>query len=253
MDQADAISRGNLKRVDYGKVTSQVFNTKLFTPTQTAYVLALHFDLLPEELRAQATEELVADIERRNMHLSTGFVGAPYLPHVLSKNGRADMAYALLNQKTWPSWLYSVTQGATTIWERWDGWTEDRGFQDPGMNSFNHYAYGSIGAWMYNTIAGIDIDPAQPGYKHSMLRPQPNDSDDSLTEASAALTTPYGELSSAWKRKSGRFDWTVVVPPNTRATAYPPAKDGAKITLDGKQVSGTEFELEAGKYRFIVG
>ena len=253
MDMADAISQGNLKRVDYGKVSSKVFNTKLFTPTQTAYVLALHFDLLPENLRAQATEELVADIERRGLHLSTGFVGAPYIPHVLSSNGRADIAYALLNQQTWPSWLYSVTQGATTIWERWDGWTEDRGFQDPGMNSFNHYAYGSIGAWMYNTIAGIDIDPAQPGYKHSLLRPQPNDADDSLTEASAALVTPYGELSSAWKRKQGRFDWTVVVPPNTRATAFPPAKDGDKITLDGKPVSGTEFELEAGKYRFVVG
>ena len=124
------------------------------------------------------------------MHLSTGFVGAPYLPHVLSSNGRLDMAYTLLNQKTWPSWLYSVTQGATTIWERWDGWTEDRGFQDPGMNSFNHYAYGSIGAWMYNTVAGIEIDPKQPGYKHSILRPQLGGS---LSAACGEIKTVYGE------------------------------------------------------------
>ena len=173
LDRNDAISRGNLKAVDYGPITSQVFNTDLFTPTQTAYVLALHFDLLPEELRPLAAAELVADIERRDMHLSTGFVGAPYLTRVLSNNGQLDTAYALLFQKTWPSWLYSVTQGATTIWERWDGWTEENGFQDPVMNSFNHYAYGSIGAWLYSVVAGIELDPARPGYKHIILRPNP--------------------------------------------------------------------------------
>ena len=93
-------------------------------------MLALHFDLLPDELRPLAVAELVADIERRGIHLSTGFVGSPYLPHVLSQRGRLDVAYALLDQKTWPSWLYPVTQGATTIWERWDGWTAENGFQD---------------------------------------------------------------------------------------------------------------------------
>ncbi|MCI0710857.1 MAG: hypothetical protein L0154_11915 [Chloroflexi bacterium] len=111
IDHADAISRSNLQAVDYGPIASEVFNTKLFTPTQTAYVLALHFDLLPQELRQIAVEELVADIERRDMHLSTGFVGAPYLPHVLSKYGRLDVACALLHQTSWPSWLYPVTQG----------------------------------------------------------------------------------------------------------------------------------------------
>src|SRR5260221_4422247 len=110
MDEADAISRGNLKEVDYGPISSQVFNADLFTPNQTAYVLALHFDLLPVEMRPLAVTELVADIERRNNHLSTGFVGASYLPPVLSSNGRLDIAYALLHQKTWPSWLYAVTQ-----------------------------------------------------------------------------------------------------------------------------------------------
>jgi len=254
MDGADAISRGTLKVVDYGPVTSAVFNTDLFTPTQTAYVLALHFDLLPEELRPIATAELVADIERRDMHLSTGFVGAPYLPHVLSSNGRLDVAYALLHQKSWPSWLYSVTQGATTIWERWDGYTVENGFQDPGMNSFNHYAYGSIGAWLYNTVAGIEIDPAQPGYKHTILRPQPGGG---LTAATGKLKTPYGELVSQWAIKKGKFDWTVVIPPNTTATVHLPlasiADENAKIKLNGKAARGAVHELGAGAYRFVVG
>lgn len=209
---ADAISRGNLQRVDYGTIESEVFNTNLFQPTQTAYVLALHFDLLPDDMREQAAAELVADIERRDMHLSTGFVGAPYLPHVLSNNGRLDVAYELLLQKTWPSWLYSVTQGATTIWERWDGWTEENGFQSPQMNSFNHYAYGSIGGWMYATIAGIEIGSA--GYKHCIIQPQPGGG---LTSAKASLKTLYGELRSEWEFKDAKLSLTALIPPNTTA------------------------------------
>lgn len=249
MNRADAISRGNLKMVDYGPVASQVFNTEVFIPTQTAYVLALHFDLLPEELRSLATAELVADIERRDMHLSTGFVGAPYLPHVLSHNGRLDIAYALLNQKTWPSWLYPVTQGATTIWERWDGWTEENGFQDPGMNSFNHYAYGSIGAWLYNTVAGIEIDPAQPGYKHIILRPHPGGG---LTHTTGKLKTLYGQLVSQWTLNNGVFEWTVVVPPNTTATVFLPVQEECKVLLNGQVTSGSIHRIGAGEYRFIV-
>ncbi len=141
--------------------------------TQTSYVLALQFDLLPQDLRAIAAAELVRNIRQRDNHLSTGFVGTPYLNWVLSEVDHLDTAYALLKQTTWPSWLYSVTQGATTIWERWDGWTHDKGFQDPGMNSFNHYAYGAVGAWMYAVIGGIDLDPEQPGYKHIIMRPNP--------------------------------------------------------------------------------
>jgi alpha-L-rhamnosidase len=249
VDEADALSRGNLKMVDYGPITSQVFDTTLFTPTQTAYVLALYFDLLPDELRPLAVAELVADIERRGMHLSTGFVGSPYLPHVLSENGRLDTAYALLNQKSWPSWLYAVTQGATTIWERWDGWTEDNGFQDAAMNSFNHYAYGAIGAWLYNTVAGIQVDPAQPGYKHLILRPQPGGG---LSSACGSLKTWYGEVISKWEIDDNGFDWTIVVPPNTTATAYLPMGRQQKIALNGEIVVGTVHEIPAGKYRFRV-
>ncbi|MBX3086100.1 MAG: family 78 glycoside hydrolase catalytic domain [Anaerolineae bacterium] len=247
VEQMDRLSRGFLSQVDYGQIKTKVFNAKLFTPHQTAYVLALHFDLLPDKLRPLAADELVADIERRGMHLSTGFVGAPYLPHVLSGNGKLDAAYALLNQKTWPSWLFAVTQGATTIWERWDGWTEEHGFQNPEMNSFNHYAYGSIGAWMYNTIAGIEVDLAQPGYKHSIIRPQPGGG---LTHASGKLKTLYGTLESSWEFKQGKFKLRVVVPPNTSATVQLPIKDGAKLTLNGKAATGTVHDLPAGTYEF---
>lgn len=246
---ADHLSQGNLKPVDYGPIASQVFNTNLFTPTQTAYALALHFDLLPEDMRLLAVSELVADIERRGMHLSTGFVGSPYLPHVLSSGGRLDVAYQLLHQKSWPSWLYAVTQGATTIWERWDGWTEDNGFQTPEMNSFNHYAYGAIGAWLYNTVAGIEADPKQPGYKHSILRPQPGGS---LTYACGKLRTPYGELLSQWKHENGSFHWAVVVPPNTSATVYLPENGYRSILLNGETTRKTVHEVGSGRYQFVM-
>jgi alpha-L-rhamnosidase len=249
LERNDAISRGNLKAVDYGPISSEVFNTDVFTPTQTAYVLALHFDLLPQELRSLAAAELAADIERRDMHLSTGFVGAPYLAHVLGSNGQLDTAYALLFQKSWPSWLYSVTQGATTVWERWDGWTEDNGFQDTVMNSFNHYAYGSIGNWLYSVVAGIEPDPARPGYKHILLRPQPGGG---LTHATGKLETPYGELISQWTLNKGTFEWRVVIPPNTTATVYLPFKEANEITLNGQTVSDLVHEVEAGEYQFIM-
>ncbi|MBN2118662.1 MAG: glycoside hydrolase family 78 protein [Anaerolineales bacterium] len=195
--------------------------------TQTSYVLALEFDLLPEELRPVAASELVRDIREREDHLSTGFVGTPYINWVLSKTGHLETAYALLKQTTWPSWLYSVTQGATTIWERWDGWTHDKGFQDPKMNSFNHYAYGAIGAWMYAVIGGIDLDPNQPGYKHIVMHPRPGGG---LTYAAAELHSMYGTIRSAWTQKNDRFDWKITVPPNTAATIYIPAKDVSYVT-----------------------
>ena len=138
-------------------------NGRLSSNTQTAYVLALAFDLLPAELRGQAAARLAADVKSFGNHLTTGFLGTPYLCRTLSDSGYLDAAYALLMQKTYPSWLYPVTRGATTIWERWDGIRPDGSMQDPGMNSFNHYAYGAIGAWMYSVVAGIDLDPAEPG------------------------------------------------------------------------------------------
>ncbi|MCF7688547.1 MAG: glycoside hydrolase family 78 protein, partial [Cephaloticoccus sp.] len=202
--------------------------------TQTSYVLTLQFDLAPEALRPKLLHELVRDIEARGNKLTTGFVGASYLPHVLTRFGRNDIAYKLLHQKAWPSWLYAVTQGATTIWERWDGWTKENGFQDKGMNSFNHYAYGAIGCWLYQVVAGIEIDPAQPAYKHILLAPRPGGE---LTRARGRLQSIHGEIVSAWKLEGNRFDWEVLVPPNTTATATFPVPSNARITENGKSLA----------------
>jgi alpha-L-rhamnosidase len=228
--------------------------------TQTAYVLALQFDLIPEKHRAVAMTELTRDIEKRGMHLSTGFVGASYLPHVLSNNGRLDMAYALLNQKTWPSWLYAVTQGATTIWERWDGWTHERGFQDPGMNSFNHYAYGAIGEWIYAIVAGIDLDEGQPGFKHIIMKPRPGGE---IKSAKATYDSIHGEILSDWKLVKNGFDWKLSIPANTTATIHVPGKPGSVVSEGDKDVlkaTGVQFVreeenamvylLQSGSYHF---
>jgi alpha-L-rhamnosidase len=142
-----------------------------------------------------------------------------------------------------------VKQGATTIWERWDGWTSENGFQNPEMNSFNHYAYGSIGAWLYSTIAGIDIDPSKPGYKHIILHPQPGGG---LTYARGTLTTNYGKVISHWRIDGGRFEYEVVVPPNTTATVYLPVREGCKMLINGKTVNGSIHRVRAGKNLFVV-
>ncbi len=227
---------------------------------QTGYVLALHFDLLPPELRTAAAAHLARNIRGRGMHLSTGFVGTPYISRVLSDNGYLDTAYALLKQESWPSWLYSITQGATTIWERWDGWTEEKGFQDPGMNSFNHYAYGAVGAWLYAVVAGIDLDPQQPGGKQLLMAPRPGGG---LTYAKASLRTPYGLVRSEWSLQSGRFHWEVEVPANSHARLSLPCGDPALIregglslteanglrVLDGAGVA-VIVAIESGMYRF---
>jgi alpha-L-rhamnosidase len=228
--------------------------------TQTSYVLALEFDLLPKELRPMAAAELVRNIRERDNHLSTGFVGTPYINWVLSKTGHLDTAYALLKQTTWPSWLYSVTVGATTIWERWDGWTDTKGFQDPKMNSFNHYAYGAVGAWMYAVIGGIDFDLDNPGYKRIVMHPQPGGG---LTCATVELQSMYGTIRSAWTRENDHFDWKVTVPANTIATIYIPAKERSHVTESGQPVedvhgvtflrmknSSAVFCLASGTYHF---
>jgi alpha-L-rhamnosidase len=235
-------------------------NGTILGGTQTSYVLALHFDLLPPDLRSIAVAELVRNIKQRDDHLSTGFVGTPYLNWVLSEMGQLDTAYTLLKQTTWPSWLYSVTQGATTIWERWDGWTHDKGFQDEGMNSFNHYAYGAVGAWMYAVIGGIDLDPEQPGYKHIIMRPQPGGG---LTYARAGLRSMYGLIKSEWTLQNDTFDWQITVPANTTATVYVPAADNSRVTENGQPVESAGavaflrrengfavFAVEAGEYSF---
>lgn len=238
--------------------------------SQTAYILALHFDLVDETKRAQTAAYLVESIRQRKLHLSAGFLGSPYLNHVLTANGHHDLAGELMLQESWPSWLYAVTKGATTIWERWDGWTHDKGFQSDKMNSFNHYAYGAIGAWLYQVVAGLEIDPELPAYKHALVHPRPAAK---LTQARASLDTMHGRLSVDWslREADGTFDCTLSVPPNTTATVTLPAAPEATVSESGKALESAEgiqriertndsaldtaairFVAKSGDYRFSV-
>lgn len=228
--------------------------------TQTSYVLALEFDLLPPAMRPLAIEHLVRAIEENDWHLSTGFLGVRHLLPALANNGRIDVAYRLLMNDTFPSWGYSIRNGATSIWERWDGWTDANGFQAPEMNSFNHYSFGSVGEWMYRYVAGLDTDPEAPGYKRSIIRPRPGGG---LTSAKATYQSIQGTISSDWRIDSGRFDLTVEIPANTTATVYVPAKPGAGIEESGRPATTAEgvkalrrdadaavFTVGSGTYRF---
>ena len=153
---------------------------------------------------------------------------------MLSRYGYLDEAYFLLNHEEYPSWLYPVKQGATTIWERWDGQKPDGTFQDVGMNSFNHYAYGAIGEWMYRVMAGIEIDDAAPGYKHILIQPRPGGG---FTSVKASHDTPYGQVSTAWTRQGGRFELAVEVPPNATATVRLPSAQVAGVTEGGRAIA----------------
>ncbi len=235
---------------------------RLVSGTQTAYVLALNFDMLPESLRKQAAEKLVENVKRYDNHLTTGFLGTPYLCHVLSRYGYADVAYALLMQESYPSWLYPVKMGATTIWERWDGIKPDSSFQTPGMNSFNHYAYGAIGDWMYRVVAGLDTEEAAPGYK--LIRVKPNIGG-GLTHANASLQTYYGKITSGWKTENDKTILDVEIPVNTKATVYVPAASADMIKESGTVITSSKdivtetagngfvvLTIGSGKYHFEI-
>ncbi|MCW3090254.1 MAG: alpha-L-rhamnosidase [Ferruginibacter sp.] len=217
---------------------------RLVSGSQTAYVLALHFDMLPEALRSQAAERLATNVKDYDNHLTTGFLGTPYLCHVLTRFGYTDVAYKLLLQETYPSWLYPVKMGATTIWERWDGQKPDSTFQTPGMNSFNHYAYGAIGDWMYRVVAGIDTYEDAPGYKHIRIRPHIGGN---LTFANADLKTYYGLVSAHWKTENGGIALEVKVPANTTATIYIPAADATAVKEGGASLSDVKNMVVKGK------
>jgi alpha-L-rhamnosidase len=164
-------------------------------------------------------------------------LGTPYIAQVLDETGNAKTAYSLLFNETYPSWFYSINQGATTMWERWDSYTVADGFHPQGMNSFNHYAYGAIGQWMYERVAGLAPDPSQPGYQHFYIRPLVGGP---LTSASARLETGYGVASSSWVLKEGKLELVVEVPPNTSATIEFPNGRETKTVLAGSH----RFELE---------
>ena len=220
-------------------------NGRLVSGTQTAYTLALNFDMLPESLRDQAATRLVENIHAYGDHLTTGFLGTPYLCHVLTRFGKDNIAYRLLLQDTYPSWLYPVKMGATTIWERWDGIRPDKSFEAASMNSFNHYSYGAIGDWMYRVMAGLDTYTDGPGYKHIKIMPHPGGG---FTHAAASLQTYYGDVGSGWEIKDGKTYYTVNVPANTKADIFLPAKQAEDITEDDKPLA-TDKALSVGQYQ----
>ena len=230
--------------------------------TQTGYVLALAFNLIPQNLRSRAADLLVKDIQDKGNHLSTGFIGVKYLNPVLAESGNLDLAYRLLFNTTFPSWGFPITQGATTIWERWDGWTAEKGFQDPGMNSFNHYSMGSVGEWLYRYVVGIDLDPEVAGYKRFVVHPRPNSK---LKNAKAEYVSIHGAIKVGWTQQEGKFTLNVTVPANTTSVVYVPTLDPDSVQEGGKPAKSVEgikylktedgcaiFEVGSGEYTFEV-
>ncbi|MEW6237540.1 MAG: family 78 glycoside hydrolase catalytic domain [Candidatus Omnitrophota bacterium] len=257
---------------EYGKLAQEIksaFCQKYLQPdgriesnTQSAYALALHFRLIPDSLREAALRHLLEGIETYSGRLSTGIQTTNRMMLELADEGRSDIAYRLLTSREIPSWGYMIDHGATTIWERWDGWVDGRGFQNKGMNSFNHYAIGAVGEWMYRCIAGINPDPEIPAFKRFILHPRFGGG---LTWAKAKFDSPYGEISSSWKIENGVFAYDAVVPPNSEAIVYIPASDVSEVKVSGKSIKDRKdihflemkdgcvvLSVKAGSYRFEV-
>ena len=223
--------------------------------SQTGYCLALYYDLLDEDQYKKATDHLVERIKAKDYHLSVGFVGVPILLPCLTEIGRSDLAYRLIQNTTYPSWGYSINQGATTIWERWNSYTKENGFGDVGMNSFNHYAYGSCSEWMFRSILGIDTDGA--GFRKIIMKPQFGHG---LSWARGHYDSIRGRISSAWKLADGVLEWSISVPANTTATIYIPSSDITERNMnamDSPGISLIKYEngynilrVESGDYNF---
>lgn len=221
--------------------------------TQTDYVLALSFGLLDGERQREAAGHLVDAIENRGWHLSTGFIGTKSLMLALAQIGRDDVASRLIHNDTFPSWGFSIKQGATSIWERWDGWTPEHGFQDPGMNSFAHYSFGAVYQWMVENIGGIQS--ASLDYRRIIIAPRP---DISLTHADVRYDSIHGLIESKWRRSHGRFVLDATIPANTTATIRVPAGPGRKISpsagasLLRRDDDAAVYSVGSGAYHFAV-
>jgi alpha-L-rhamnosidase len=214
---------------------------RVATGTQTAYLMGLAWDLIPAGLRTASFGHLCADIEGRGRRLTTGFVGVPLLCPVLTAWGRPDLAFALLYQEEFPSWGYSIRRGATTIWERWDGWTEERGFQSVNMNSFNHYSLGSVGEWLWRSVAGIDQAPGSLAYRDLVIEPHFDSRMDGLT---ARFDSPRGLIQVRWRRSDLDVDIDVEIPPGRPAEIRLVAAGAADVTVDGAALGAHPFARE---------
>jgi alpha-L-rhamnosidase len=220
--------------------------------SQTGYALAFSMDLLTDESKPKAAARFVEELQKRDWHLATGFVGTPRLLPALHFAGRDDAAYRLLLQETYPSWLFQVKNGATTVWERWDGWTPAAGFQTVAMNSFNHYSFGSVAEYLYRYVAGVDTDA--PGYRSLVIQPSVAAG---LTWARAKYDSVSGRISSAWKTDGRQFLLDVEIPPNTQATVFVPATNPEVVQESGERAtrvrSVTLLRFENGRAVFRVG
>jgi alpha-L-rhamnosidase len=212
--------------------------------SQTAYCLALHFDLLEPEQRQAAVDHLVADIAAHDGHLTTGFVGLPYLLPVLSRFGRSDICYQLLLKKTYPSWGYEIANGATSIWERWNGYHHEQGPGDPNMNSYAHYAYGAVCEWLFSDMAGIEL--LAEAFKVIRIRPRIGGG---LSHAGASHQSIRGLIRSDWRLDGEHFTLEVEIPGNCRAEIHLPTTDAASIR-EGAQAVESHAAEEDG-YRFV--
>ena len=228
----------------------------LIEKSQTAALLTLQFDLVPEKYHNKIFNDLVEDIVNcRKMHLSTGFLGTPHLAHVLTRFGRSDIAYGLIEQTSYPSWLYPVIQGATTVWERWNSYCIDTGILNEPMNSFNHYAYGAVADYFYEVIGGIRPCENSPAFKHVIIEPVPGGT---LKFANVGFYSPYGKIISNWQIKEKTIEIFVQIPPNTTAEIRFPTKDMKNVICLNKKVLIELFtnkpvaKLGSGKYYFKV-
>ncbi len=219
--------------------------------SQTSYVVALHMNLVPPALESAAVDHLVAAIDSRGGHVSTGFLGTPFLLFALADHGKTDVAYRLLLNETYPSWGYMLSKGATTWWERWNG---DTG--DPAMNSYNHYAFGSVVAWIYQCVAGIDTSLTGPGFHQIVIHPRP---DTRITQAHGEYDSAYGRITTEWQgTPQGPITLSVTIPANTTARILLPATPHTSVREDGKPVKTEEvagnhvLEVGSGTYRLEV-
>jgi len=222
---------------------------------QTFYALAFGLGLVPAELKSAVAAQFVASIKKENDHLATGFLGTPFVLFALQKAGHPELAYKLVLNKTYPSWLQQVIWGSTTMWERWDGWRPDKGFQDPGMNSFNHYWLGCVSEWLFTQAAGIDT--AGPGFERITIHPEIVKPEAGFSWVKATYNSIRGPIASAWKLDEGRFELNVTVPGNSLATVYVPAGNAGDVTENGKpasQAEGVKFlRQEGGRAVFEIG
>jgi len=225
-------------------------NGSLTAQTQTAHILSLYFSLVPDAYIEKTVEGLLRLLDKEDGHLVTGFVGTPYFCHALSQNGHTKEAYDLLLKEDFPSWLYQVKMGATTIWEHWDGLKPDGTMWSPDMNSFNHYAYGAIGEWLYRVAAGIEIDEKNPGYKHSIIYPHIGGN---LDFVDASYNSVYGPVDVKWSSDENEVTLKVSVPHNTTADIIldqaTRVTDAAGLDFSPK---GSNFAARAGSGDYVI-